>query len=96
VDGPPAIPDALEGEEVMEALVRYDTDAYATVELALESVVKLFTVSSSPNYALPWQNKAQWESMGSGKLAILSTPVIVVCLCLVYIFASARSVEKQY
>jgi hypothetical protein len=84
----PAIPKALEGE----APVRHDTHAYAAVELALDSVVKVFTVSSSPNYVVPWQNKAQRESMGSGKLAILSTPFVVVCLCLVYIFASARSV----
>ncbi|TVU01073.1 hypothetical protein EJB05_53484 [Eragrostis curvula] len=65
VTAPPAIPEATEGEEA-EALVRHDTDAYAAVELALDSVVKVFTVSSSPNYFLPWQNKAQRESMGSG------------------------------
>ncbi|KAG9446867.1 hypothetical protein H6P81_012995 [Aristolochia fimbriata] len=41
-------------------------DAYAAIELALDSVVKIFTVSSSPNYFLPWQNKSQRESMGSG------------------------------
>lgn len=43
-----------------------DTDAYLAIELALDSVVKIFTVSSSPNYTLPWQNKSQRESMGSG------------------------------
>jgi hypothetical protein len=79
VKGPPAIPEASEGEEVVEALVRHDTDAYAAVELALDSVVKVFTVSSSPNYFLPWQNKAQRESMGSGNQAISSTPLVVVC-----------------
>lgn len=42
------------------------TNAYAAIELALDSVVKIFTVSSSPNYALPWQNKSQRESTGSG------------------------------
>jgi hypothetical protein len=36
------------------------------VELAFNSVVKIFTVSCSPNYLLPWQNKSQRESMGSG------------------------------
>ncbi|KAK7271625.1 hypothetical protein RJT34_27678 [Clitoria ternatea] len=36
------------------------------VELALNSVVKIFTVSCSPNYLLPWQNKSQRETMGSG------------------------------
>ncbi|XP_014510280.1 protease Do-like 10, mitochondrial [Vigna radiata var. radiata] len=45
-------------------------EAYATqntaVELALNSVVKVFTVSCSPNYLLPWQNKSQRETMGSG------------------------------
>ncbi|KAF8402428.1 hypothetical protein HHK36_013386 [Tetracentron sinense] len=42
------------------------TNAYAAIELALDSVVKIFTVSSSPNYFLPWQNKPQRETMGSG------------------------------
>ncbi|KAI3809338.1 hypothetical protein L1987_25310 [Smallanthus sonchifolius] len=41
-------------------------DSYSAIELALDSVVKIFTVSSSPNYFLPWQNKSQRESMGSG------------------------------
>ncbi|ESW22853.1 hypothetical protein PHAVU_004G000300 [Phaseolus vulgaris] len=45
-------------------------EAYAThntaVELALNSVVKVFTVSCSPNYLLPWQNKSQRETTGSG------------------------------
>ena len=44
---------------------REDKDRDA-IELALDSVVKIFTVSSSPNYILPWQNKSQRESMGSG------------------------------
>lgn len=43
-----------------------DTDVYSAVELALDSVVKIFTVASSPNYSLPWQNKSQRESTGSG------------------------------
>ncbi|XVE99150.1 hypothetical protein REPUB_Repub03eG0172600 [Reevesia pubescens] len=43
-----------------------ETDAYLAIELALDSVVKVFTVSSSPNYFLPWQNKSQRETMGSG------------------------------
>ncbi|GKV29016.1 hypothetical protein SLEP1_g37996 [Rubroshorea leprosula] len=43
-----------------------ETDAYMAIELAMDSVVKIFTVSSSPNYFLPWQNKSQRESMGSG------------------------------
>lgn len=69
--GSPEIPEEAEEEET-GALVRHDTDAYAAVELALDSVVKVFTVSSSPNYFLPWQNKAQRESMGSGKALILA------------------------
>ncbi|XVF56350.1 hypothetical protein PTKIN_Ptkin06aG0112700 [Pterospermum kingtungense] len=43
-----------------------ETDAYLATELTLDSVVKIFTVSSSPNYFLPWQNKSQRETMGSG------------------------------
>lgn len=43
------------------------TNAYAAIELALDSVVKIFTVSSSPNYGLPWQNKSQRETTGSGQ-----------------------------
>uniref|UniRef100_A0A7N0R8U0 Protease Do-like 10, mitochondrial n=1 Tax=Kalanchoe fedtschenkoi TaxID=63787 RepID=A0A7N0R8U0_KALFE len=45
---------------------RESGDAFSAVELALDSVVKIFTVSSSPNYFLPWQNKSQREVMGSG------------------------------
>ncbi|EYU39504.1 hypothetical protein ABFS82_06G199500 [Erythranthe guttata] len=41
-------------------------EAYYAIELALDSVVKIFTVASSPSYFLPWQNKSQRESMGSG------------------------------
>ncbi|CAA0814505.1 Protease Do-like 10- mitochondrial [Striga hermonthica] len=41
-------------------------DAYRAIELALDSVVKIFSVASSPSYFLPWQNKIQRESMGSG------------------------------
>ncbi|XP_042000740.1 protease Do-like 10, mitochondrial isoform X2 [Salvia splendens] len=41
-------------------------DAFHAIELALDSVVKIFTVASSPSYFLPWQNKSQRESMGSG------------------------------
>ncbi|KAK9293355.1 hypothetical protein L1049_021347 [Liquidambar formosana] len=58
-----------EEEEEDSALPpRYSTatDAYSAIELALDSVVKIFTVSSSPNYFLPWQNKSQRETMGSG------------------------------
>ncbi|KAM0903872.1 hypothetical protein ACQ4PT_018397 [Festuca glaucescens] len=67
--GTPAIPEVekSEGEEEVDSVVaRHDTDAFAAVELALDSVVKVFTVSSGPNYFLPWQNKSQRESMGSG------------------------------
>ncbi|GJP31178.1 hypothetical protein CLOM_g9838 [Closterium sp. NIES-68] len=35
-------------------------------EVALDSVVKLFAVASSPNYWLPWQSKPQREVTGSG------------------------------
>lgn len=40
--------------------------AYSGIEAALDSVVKIFTVSSSPNYLLPWQNKPPRETWGSG------------------------------
>ncbi|KAG2719009.1 hypothetical protein I3843_03G238000 [Carya illinoinensis] len=53
-------------QQLKKMAVDTDTDAYSAVELALDSVVKIFTVSSSPNYTLPWQNKSQRESMGSG------------------------------
>ncbi|CAA7055811.1 unnamed protein product [Microthlaspi erraticum] len=44
-----------------------NSPAYSSaVDLALDSVVKIFTVSTSPSYFLPWQNKSQRESMGSG------------------------------
>lgn len=57
----------IEKHETEVPIVSYrHTDAYAAIELALDSVVKIFTVSSSPNYFLPWQNKSQRESMGSG------------------------------
>eukprot|EP00041_Stephanoeca_diplocostata_P013449 m.235540 g.235540 ORF g.235540 m.235540 type:complete len:615 (+) comp19341_c0_seq5:182-2026(+) len=35
-------------------------------ESALQSVVKIFTTSSPPNYFLPWTHKPQRESTGSG------------------------------
>jgi hypothetical protein len=40
-------------------------------EIALDAVVKIFTVSCSPNYFLPWQNKPQREVTGSGELFVL-------------------------
>ncbi|XP_010027524.2 protease Do-like 10, mitochondrial isoform X1 [Eucalyptus grandis] len=36
------------------------------IETELDSVVKIFTVSSSPGYLLPWQNKPPREARGSG------------------------------
>ena len=47
-------------------------DANSAIELALDSVVKIFTVSCSPNYLLPWQNKSQRETMGSGQFVYLT------------------------
>ncbi|CAI7819157.1 unnamed protein product [Closterium sp. NIES-53] len=35
-------------------------------EAALDSVIKVFAVASSPNYWLPWQSKPQREVTGSG------------------------------
>lgn len=37
-------------------------------ELPLESIVKVFSVQTAPNYFLPWQMKSQRESTGSGFL----------------------------
>ncbi|PKA61591.1 Protease Do-like 10, mitochondrial [Apostasia shenzhenica] len=52
------------------------TDAYAAIELALDSVVKVFTVSSSPSYFLPWQNKSQREGTGSGRRILTNAHVV--------------------
>lgn len=59
---------------------RRDTNAYSVFELALDSVVKVFTVSSSPNYLLPWQNKSQREIMGSGILLFLIAAFLLTLL----------------
>ncbi|KAI6698383.1 hypothetical protein NL676_018502 [Syzygium grande] len=37
-----------------------------SVETVLDSVVKIFTVVSSPNYLMPWQNKPPSDTWGSG------------------------------
>ncbi|XP_047316118.1 protease Do-like 10, mitochondrial [Impatiens glandulifera] len=51
---------------LLNSVLTDSVDAYSAIELALDSVVKIFTVSCSPNYFLPWQNKSQRETMGSG------------------------------
>lgn len=38
----------------------------ADVDRVLDSIVKVFTVHSRPNYFMPWQQKPQRESTGSG------------------------------
>jgi hypothetical protein len=43
-------------------------------EEILQSIVKVFTVSSSPNFFMPWQNKTQSEKTGSGVVALLPLP----------------------
>ena len=40
----------------------------------LQSIVKVFTVHSSPNYFMPWQNKPQRESSGSGVVVAVPVP----------------------
>ena len=40
----------------------------------LQSIVKVFCTHSSPNYFMPWQNKPQRESSGSG--AVMQVPVV--------------------
>ncbi|XP_077226652.1 protease Do-like 10, mitochondrial isoform X1 [Tasmannia lanceolata] len=42
------------------------TDPHVAIKLALDSVVKVFAVLSSPNYFLPWQTKSPRETTGSG------------------------------
>ena len=55
-------------------------DPYLATEIALDAVVKIFAVSSSPNYFLPWQNKAQREATGSGEcLASIKLPLLITC-----------------
>ena len=63
-----------------------ETNAYSAIELALDSVVKIFTVSSSPNYLLPWQNKSQRETMGSG-IRFIHDFYLVSCILLLPIGA---------
>lgn len=55
----------------VSSAVGAEESSYLSIEMALDSVVKIFTVSSSPNYFLPWQNKPQRETMGSGTLLSL-------------------------
>ncbi len=64
-------------------------DPYVATELALDAVVKIFTVSSSPNYFLPWQNKPQREVTGSGLVSSclvfpLLGPLFFHCLVLCF------------
>lgn len=75
-------------------------EANAAVELALNSVVKVFTVSCSPNYLLPWQNKSQRETMGSGQLTFFYScfamshslsMTISICIKYLYFCCSAKS-----
>lgn len=63
-----------------------ETNAYSAIELALDSVVKIFTVSSSPNYLLPWQNKSQRETMGSG-IRFIHDFYLVSCYFLLVLLA---------
>lgn len=53
-------------------------DPYLATEIALDAVVKIFAVSSSPNYFLPWQSKAQREATGSGECQS-STVLFIEC-----------------
>uniref|UniRef100_A0A2P2K3P0 Protease Do-like 10 n=1 Tax=Rhizophora mucronata TaxID=61149 RepID=A0A2P2K3P0_RHIMU len=48
------------------SIADYHSEQLTVEQLAFDSVVKIFTVSSSPNYFLPWQNKSQRETFGSG------------------------------
>ena len=73
-------------EEEIKVPEHRQTSAYHAIELALDSVVKIFTVSSSPNYFLPWQNKSQRETFGSGENFCICTRVF---FSFYYFFARA-------
>ncbi|XP_077226654.1 protease Do-like 10, mitochondrial isoform X3 [Tasmannia lanceolata] len=53
------------------------TDPHVAIKLALDSVVKVFAVLSSPNYFLPWQTKSPRETTGSGGDTISVTKGVV-------------------
>ena len=69
--GPPRAPPTLRRSLARSAGVPAASAAAAAAHEAddrdlLQSIVKVFTVHSSPNYFMPWQNKPQRESSGSG------------------------------
>ncbi|KFK31613.1 hypothetical protein AALP_AA6G135800 [Arabis alpina] len=43
-----------------------ENTTYTPIDLAVNSVVKVFTASSKPSIVHPWQNWLQYESTGSG------------------------------
>ncbi|MCO5548496.1 hypothetical protein L7F22_001956 [Adiantum nelumboides] len=75
--GPRATPPPKEVKAALSAAPV--ADSFAAIVVALDSVVKVFTVSSSPNYFLPWQNKPQREITGSGMTVFISM-FVVFCI----------------
>ena len=76
--GPPRAPPTLRRSLARSAGVPAAAAAAAAHEAddrdLLQSIVKVFTVHSSPNYFMPWQNKPQRESSGSG--VVVSVPSV--------------------
>lgn len=64
-------------------------------EHLLQSVVKVFTVHSSPNYFQPWQNKPQRETSGSGVVVAAPVPGGVGILTNAHVVADQTFVQVR-
>ena len=64
-------------------------------EHLLQSVVKVFTVHSSPNYFQPWQNKPQRETSGSGVVVTAPVPGGVGILTNAHVVADQTFVQVR-
>ena len=72
----------------------YDADAETSAD-ALQSVVRVFTVHSSPNYFQPWANKTQRESFGSGVVVEAPVPGGVGVLTNAHVVADQTFVQVR-
>ena len=61
----------------------------------LQSVVKVLTVHSSPNYFMPWQNKPQRETSGSGVVVAVPVPGGVGVLTNAHVVADQTFVQVR-
>ena len=61
----------------------------------LQSIVKVFTVHSSPNYFMPWQNKPQRETSGSGVVVAVPVPGGVGVLTNAHVVADQTFVQVR-